>query len=54
MSEIKTIKADALKDMKGKEGLILQGCGVKTAQKGGTEQGGKGDGGSRICRQRLP
>ena len=29
MSEIKTIKADALKDMKGKEGLILQGCGGK-------------------------
>jgi len=29
MSEIKTIKVDALKDMKGKEGLILQGCGGK-------------------------
>ena len=29
MSEIKTIEADALKDMKGKEGLILQGCGGK-------------------------
>ena len=29
MSEIKTIKADALKYMKGKEGLILQGCGGK-------------------------
>ena len=29
MSEIKTIAADELRDMEGKEGLILQGCGGK-------------------------
>lgn len=29
MSEIKTIAADDLRDMEGKEGIILQGCGGK-------------------------